>query len=103
MITFLLFFSLTTADFHVAPMQCFTNRYLRALYRMMSSKAVLWTEMEKCDSFLSPSRSTNLGDGNGESPLVLQLGGNNERDLKQAALSAKQYDLFEINLNAGRK
>jgi hypothetical protein len=28
--------------FHVAPMQCYTNRFFRALIRQMSDKAVLW-------------------------------------------------------------
>jgi hypothetical protein len=28
--------------FHVAPMQCYTNRFFRALVRQMSDRAVLW-------------------------------------------------------------
>lgn len=38
--------------FHVAPMQCYTNRHLRYFFRLLSEKAVLWTEMEKTDDLL---------------------------------------------------
>ena len=37
-------------SFHVAPMQCYTNRHLRFLLRQLSSKAILWTEMEKVEA-----------------------------------------------------
>lgn len=39
--------------FHVAPLQAYTNRHLRYFYRLLSKKAVLWTEMEKVEDLLS--------------------------------------------------
>ena len=33
--------------FHVAPMQCYTNRHLRYLLRRLNEDIILWTEMEK--------------------------------------------------------
>ena len=42
---------------HVAPMQCYTNRHLRRMLRLLSSDAILWTEMEKVSDVLkAPER-----------------------------------------------
>mmetsp|Transcript_7784 Transcript_7784/g.11633 ORF Transcript_7784/g.11633 Transcript_7784/m.11633 type:complete len:91 (-) Transcript_7784:721-993(-) len=60
----------------IAPMQCITNRFLRTFYRTMSSNAVLWTEMEKCDPIKVIKSWRVLVKAN----FILQLGGNNERN-----------------------
>ena len=39
--------------FHVAPMQCYTNRHLRYLLRRLNEDVILWTEMEKAADLLS--------------------------------------------------
>ena len=39
--------------FHVAPMQCYTNRHLRYLLRRLNEDVVLWTEMEKAADLLA--------------------------------------------------
>ena len=58
---------------HVAPMQCYTNRHLRHLLRLLNADAILWTEMEKVRDVLDqPAR--RLEHHAMESPLVLQLG-----------------------------
>ena len=73
--------------FHVAPMQCYTNRHLRWLLRLLSTKAVLWTEMEKVEDLLASdaARNRRLRHDDIERPLVLQLGGGDPVLLAAAA------------------
>ena len=40
-------------DFHIAPMRDYTDRHLRHMYRLFSSRCVLWSEMEKAGAILS--------------------------------------------------
>jgi hypothetical protein len=79
--------------FHVAPMQCYTNRHLRRLLRMLSSRAVLWTEMEKVDDLLlsEAARDRRLRHDDCERPLVLQLGGGDPTSLAAAARLAIRF------------
>ena len=101
-------------EWHVAPMQGYTNAPLRYLFRLLSSDAVLWTEMEKlrdlkeADSKALEKRFGAPCENGDESqhlqqPLTLQLGGNNPKDLEDcvASLSKKGYNFREINLNCG--
>ncbi|KAJ1495100.1 hypothetical protein T484DRAFT_1763452 [Baffinella frigidus] len=73
--------------FHVAPMQCYTNRHLRFLLRQLSSKAVLWTEMEKVETFMRSEEATRrtLRFDPSERPVVLQLGGDDAELLAAAS------------------
>jgi len=89
--------------FHVAPMQCYTNRHLRFLLRQLSSKAVLWTEMEKVESFMGSEEATRrtLRFDPGERPLVLQLGGDDAKLLAAASRRGSMLGFDEINLNCG--
>jgi hypothetical protein len=40
-------------DFHVAPMRDYTDRHLRHMLRLFSSRCVLWSEMEKASTVLA--------------------------------------------------
>ncbi len=42
-------------EFHVAPMRDYTDRHLRHLFRLLTSRAVLWSEMEKASVILERS------------------------------------------------
>ena len=86
---------------HVAPMQCYTNRHLRRLLRLLSTDAILWTEMEKVDDILAnPHR--HLATVHTEHPLVLQLGGDDVHKVHAATTAARQRGGFqEVNLNCG--
>jgi tRNA-dihydrouridine synthase A len=94
-------------EFHIAPMQCYTNRQLRALFHRLSPSAIKWTEMEKVDDLLPDIQQAlkqRLGDPNKhmEPNLVLQLGSNDPQKVKQCVRTAMQhYNLREINLNCG--
>jgi len=48
-------------EFHVAPMQCYTNLPLRKLYSLLSPSSILWTEMEKVPDILNYGRSSGSG------------------------------------------
>ena len=78
--------------FHVAPMQCYTNRHLRHLLRLLSARAVLWTEMEKVEDLLASkaARDRRLRHDDMEHPLVLQLGGSDPALLAEAARHARR-------------
>lgn len=86
---------------HIAPMQCYTNRYLRFLLRLMSADCILWTEMEKAaDVLAQPER--RLANDDMEHPLVLQLGGDQRSALTAATRLARERGGFcEVNLNCG--
>eukprot|EP00961_Rhodomonas_salina_P020147 270586-Rhodomonas_salina.1 len=88
--------------FHVAPMQCYTNRHLRYFYRLLSSKSVLWTEMEKVEDLLESDEACHRRlQNNDVDPVILQLGGNDANLLKKAAQRGFSYGFNELNLNCG--
>jgi len=89
--------------FSVAPMMDVTDRHFRFLFRQLSRRAVLWTEMvgssalahrpELAERFLKFHPC--------EHPLVLQLGGNKPDEIRGAAELARAYGYDEVNLNCG--
>ena len=90
--------------FHVAPMQCYTNRHLRFLLRRLNEDVVLWTEMEKASDLLSSDEAMDrrLRHDEVEHPLVLQLGGGDAKELARATrLAVTRYLFDEVNLNCG--
>ena len=95
-------------DFHVAPMQGYTNLALRQLFQELSGSSpstVLWTEMEKIQDLLDANAAPlyrRFG-APGRKSIVLQVGGNNPVKMGQCMqhLSAHGYSFTEINLNAG--
>lgn len=89
--------------FHVAPMQCYTNVHLRVLLRSLSTKAVLWTEMEKAADLCKSDKAcaTRLFYTQPEHPLVLQLGGSDLEVMAQAARRARPFAFDELSINCG--
>ena len=88
--------------FHAAPMQCYTNRHLRTLYRCCSDRVVLWTEMEKCSDLLGSAAAARRRLHHAvEKPNVLQLGGSDPAELARATKLGLDYGFEEINLNCG--
>jgi len=90
---------------HLAPMQGYTNKHLRYFVRLLSEKAVLWTEMEKTEDLLRSDKDSKkrLLHSDEEHPLVLQLGGDDP--LAMQRLMQREVRLYgpfdEININAG--
>lgn len=85
----------------IAPMMACTDRHYRYLARLMSRHVVLYTEMVTAKAVIHGNREKLLGYNASESPLVLQLGGSDPGELKQASRIAEYYHYDEINLNIG--
>ena len=106
-------------EFHVAPMQCYTNQPLRRLFHLLSPSSMKWTEMEKLDDLYPASvldhdprlylqnalikrfqSPTAYEEG---SYLALQLGTNDPQRLQQCLKETFHigYNFHEINLNCG--
>ena len=88
---------------HAAPMQAYTNRFLRYFYRLLSPDTQLWTEMEKLEDLLESQDacSRRLTFHPLEHPLVLQLGGNSPSQLREVIAVSRPYQYDEVNLNVG--
>jgi len=89
-------------QFHVAPMQCYTNAPLRTLFRTLSDDAILWTEMEKTTDLLEGSLEKRFGPP-GHKNIVLQLGGNDPLQIRNCLerFEQEEYTFAEVNLNCG--
>ncbi|SBT70960.1 dihydrouridine synthase, putative [Plasmodium malariae] len=87
----------------VAPMINVTNRHFRALVRIITKKAQLWTEMIVDNTLLYNLNKLDeyLGFNKNEHPIVCQLGGCDAISLSEAAILVEQAGYDEINLNVG--
>jgi len=88
----------------LAPMMDVTDAHFRRLLRIMTKKAVLYTEMVVDDTINhSPNIDFLIGKHPDLFPSVIQLGGSNPETLGQAAEVCGRYDegYAEINLNCG--
>ncbi|QJC31082.1 tRNA dihydrouridine(20/20a) synthase DusA [Enterobacteriaceae endosymbiont of Macroplea mutica] len=85
--------------FEIAPMLHRTNKYCRYFYRLLTQKALLYTEMIHCHAIIHNQDIllTNYHDDN----LVLQLAGNNSKILALCAIKAEKIGYKEINFNVG--
>ena len=85
----------------VAPMMDWTDRHCRHFHRLMTRRAMLYTEMVTAPAVLHGPRDRMLDFGAPEHPIALQLGGSDQRELAQATLIAQDWGYDEINLNVG--
>lgn len=99
----MLYKSLTNKNkiFSVAPMMDWTDRWCRSFHRVLSSNALLYTEMVVADAVLRGDRDHLLAFPAAQNPLALQLGGSEPAKLAAAAQIAVDYGYDEINLNVG--
>ena len=82
-------------------MMDWTDQHCRYFHRLISSHAVLYTEMISADALLFGPREKLLSFNKEELPCVLQLGGNNPDKLSKAAKYGQDNGYSEINLNIG--
>ena len=82
-------------------MMDWTDRHCRAFHRVLTKKALLWTEMVTADAVIHGDRARILGFGPNEHPVVLQLGGSDPAKLAEAARIAEDFGYDEVNLNCG--
>ena len=82
-------------------MMDWTDRHCRAFHRVLTKRALLWTEMVTADAVLHGDRERLLGYSPQEHPVVLQLGGSDPAKLAEAARIAEGFGYDEVNLNCG--
>lgn len=87
--------------FCVAPMMDWTDRHCRFFLRLLSQKALLYTEMVTTGALLHGDAQRHLRHDAAELPLALQLGGSNAAELAACARLAEAEGYNEVNLNVG--
>jgi tRNA-dihydrouridine synthase A len=78
-----------------------TDRHCRFFHRLLTRRALLYTEMLTTGAVLHGDRARLLRFDPAEHPLALQLGGSDSRDLAACARIGADLGFDEINLNAG--
>lgn len=89
------------ARLSVAPMMDWTDRNCRRFHRLMSRRALLYTEMVTAPAIIHGDRPRLLDYDAAEHPVALQLGGSDPAELAQATRLAARWGYDEINLNCG--
>lgn len=89
------------ARLSVAPMMDWTDRHCRYLHRLLSRRALLYTEMVTAPALVRGGALHLLDYSSEEHPVALQLGGSEPAELAQAAHFGAQAGYDEINLNCG--
>ena len=87
--------------FSVAPMMDWTDRHCRVFHRLLTRRALLYTEMITTGAVLHGDRARLLRFDPSEHPVALQLGGSDPQALAQSARIAEEFGYDEVNLNVG--
>ncbi len=87
--------------FCVAPMMGYTTPHARKLYRILSKKAFLFTEMIPTKTLINSTKINLLIENNNQNPIALQVGGSNYKELEKCCKIVQNYNYDEINLNVG--
>jgi tRNA-dihydrouridine synthase A len=85
----------------VAPMMEWTDRHCRFFHRLLTRRALLYTEMVTAGAVIHGDRQRLLGLSREEHPVALQLGGADPAALAEAARIGEGFGYDEINLNVG--
>lgn len=85
----------------IAPMVDKTDKHFRYFSRILTSKALLYTEMITCQAILHGDRSKILDFNPAEKPVALQIAGSTPKEIYEAVKIANAWDYDEINLNVG--
>lgn len=87
--------------FCVAPMLDWTDRHERYFLRLISNRAMLYTEMVTVGALIHGDIERHLRFNHEEHPLALQLGGSDPEQLAKCSVLAEKFGYDEINLNVG--
>mgnify|MGYP000459965856 CR=1 FL=1 len=82
-------------------MMDWTDRHCRYLHRLLSRRALLYTEMVTAPALVRGGALHLLDHSPQEHPVALQLGGSDPAELAQAARLGAEAGYAEINLNCG--
>jgi len=78
-----------------------TDRHCRHFHRLLSTRALLYTEMVTTGALLRGDVARHLDFDASEQPVALQLGGSDPSELAQCARLAQRWGYTEVNLNCG--
>ncbi len=82
-------------------MMDWTDRHCRYLHRVLTKRALLFTEMVTTPAVVHGDRQRLLGFDDCEHPVAVQLGGSDPAELAEATRIATDFGYDEINLNVG--
>ncbi|WP_225783131.1 tRNA dihydrouridine(20/20a) synthase DusA [Xenophilus sp. Marseille-Q4582] len=85
----------------VAPMLDWSDTHCRFFHRLLTRRALLYTEMVTTGALLHGDVSRHLRFHAEEHPVALQLGGSEPADLARCAQLGEAWGYDEINLNCG--
>lgn len=85
----------------VAPMMACTDRHCRFFHRLISNKALLYTEMVTAPALVLGGALQLLDFKPEEQPVALQLGGSDPDQLGKATALGVAHGYHEVNLNLG--
>jgi tRNA-dihydrouridine synthase A len=87
--------------FCIAPMMDWTDRHCRFLHRLLTRRALIYTEMITTGAVLHGDRARLLAFDPAEHPVAVQLGGSDPAALAQSARICADLGYDQINLNVG--
>ena len=87
--------------FCVAPMMRYTDMHERFFLRLITKKAVLYTEMIATGALIHGNCDYQLDFNKEEHPVAVQFGGSSPLELSKCGLMAEKKGYDEINLNIG--
>ncbi len=87
--------------FCVAPMMEWTDRHCRFFHRLLTRRALLYSEMITTGAVIHGDRARLLACDPAEQPAALQLGGSDPRAIAESAAIGEGFGYVEINLNVG--
>jgi tRNA-dihydrouridine synthase A len=87
--------------FCIAPMMEWTDRHCRFFHRLLTRRALIYTEMITTGAVLHGARARLLAHDPAEHPVSLQLGGCDPQQLAKCARIAEEFGYDEVNLNVG--
>jgi tRNA-dihydrouridine synthase A len=87
--------------FCIAPMMEWTDRHCRFFHRLLTRRALIYTEMVTTGAVLHGDRGRLIGFDPAEQPVALQLGGCDPAALATSARIGADFGYAEINLNVG--
>jgi tRNA-dihydrouridine synthase A len=87
--------------FCVAPMMEWTDRHCRFFHRLLTRRALIYTEMITTGAVLHGDRARLLAYDPAEHPVAVQLGGSDPAALAASARICEDLGYDEVNLNVG--
>src|SRR5215510_2097549 len=87
--------------FCCAPMMDWTDRHCRFFHRLLTRRALLYSEMITTGAVIHGDRARLLASDPAEQPVALQLGGCDPCVLAECAAIGEGLGFAEVNLNVG--